>query len=82
MKEKIIKKKITDKKKNDDKNKKKKNKFKSNVIMIHYHYVFSSALNTNALFKIFKRITDLMSFIKALINSKITVNKTTTSSSL
>ena len=44
--------------------------------MIHYHYTFGSALNINALSEIFKKITNLMSFIKTLINSKITVNKT------
>ena len=44
--------------------------------MIHYHYAFDSALNTNALSEIFKRITDLMSFIKILINSKVIINKT------
>ena len=53
--EKITKKKMTDKKKNDDKNKRKKNKFKPDITMIHYHYAFSSALNTNALSEIFKK---------------------------
>ena len=75
MKEKIVKKKVTDKKKSDDKSKKKEDKFKPDVTMIHHHYAFSSALNTNALSEIFKRITDLMPFIKTLINSKIIINK-------
>ena len=35
----------------------------------------------NALSEIFKEITDLTSFVKALINSKVTVNKTTMPSS-
>ena len=78
--EKIVKKKITDKKGND-KSKKKKDKFKFNITMIYCHHAFDSALNTNALSETFKEITDLMSFVKALINNKITVNKTTTSSS-
>ena len=76
--EKITKKKVTDKKKDDDKSKRKENKFKPNIIIIHYHHAFNSALNMNALSEVLKRITDLMSFIKTLINSKITVNKTTT----
>ena len=80
MKEKIVKKKITDKKKNDDKNKKKENKFKSDIIIIHHHYAFNSALNMNVLLKALKKITDLMPFVKALINSKITINKVITSS--
>ena len=46
--------------------------------MIHCYYVFNSTLNMNALSKVFKEITDLMSFVKTLINSKITVNKATT----
>ena len=77
MEEKIIKKKVTDKKKGDDKNKGKKNKFKPDVTMIYHHYAFGSALNMNALSETFKEITDLMSFIKALIDNKITVNKAT-----
>ena len=75
MKEKIIKKKTTDKKKDDDKSKKKKDKFKSDIIMIYHHYAFGSALNMNALSEALKRITDLISFVKALINNKVTVNK-------
>ena len=78
MKEKIVKKKATDKKKNDDKNKEKKDKFKPNITMIHYHHVFNFALNINALSEIFKGIIDLMPFIKALLNSKVTVNKAIT----
>ena len=78
---KVVKKKVTDKKKDDDKNKKKEDRFKSDVIMIYHHHAFSSALNTNALSEAFKEITDLMLFVKTLINSKVTVNKTTTSSS-
>ena len=66
---------MTNKKKDDDKNKRKKNRFKSDIIMIYHHYAFSFALNMNALSEIFKRIIDLMSFVKILINSKITVNK-------
>ena len=76
MKEKITKKKTADKKKDDDKSKRKEDKFKPDITIIHYYYVFDSALNTNALPEAFKRITDLMSFVKALINSKVTVNKT------
>ena len=75
MKEKVVKKKVADKKKDDDKNKKKKNKFKPDIIIIHYHYTFGSALNTNALSEAFKEIIDLMSFVKALIDSMITINK-------
>ena len=75
MKEKIAKKKMTDKKKDDDKSKEKENKFKPDITIIYHHHAFSSALNMNALSKAFKGITDLMSFVKALINSKITVNK-------
>ena len=82
MKEKVVKKKTADKKKDDDKNKRKENKFKLNVIIIHHYYAFDSALNTNALSEAFKKITDLMSFIKALIDSKIIINKTTTPFSL
>ena len=82
MKKKVVKKKAADKKKSNDKNKGKKDRFKSDVIMIYHHYAFSSALNTNALSEAFKGITDLMPFVKALINSKVTVNKVTTSSSL
>ena len=73
--EKVAKKKTTDKKKSNDKNKRKKDRFKPDVTMIHCHHVFDSALNMNALPETFKRITDLMSFVKALINSKVTVNK-------
>ena len=80
MKEKVVKKKATDKKKDNDRNKEKENRFKSDVIMIYHHYIFGSALNTNALPEAFKEITDLMPFVKALINSKITINKTTISS--
>ena len=82
MEEKVAKKKTADKKKDDDKNKRKENRFKPDVIIIHCHHAFSSALNTNALSEAFKRITDLMSFVKALINNKITVNKITTLFSL
>ena len=82
MEKKIAKKKAADKKKDDNKNKKKENKFKPNIIMIHCYYAFNSALNTNALSEIFKRITDLTPFVKALINSKITVNKAATLSPL
>ena len=64
------------KKKGNDKNKKKEDRFKFDVTMIYYHHVFSSALNTNALSEVFKRITDLMSFVKALIDSKVIINKT------
>ena len=81
VKKKIIKKKTADKKKNDDKNKRKKDRFKSDVIMIHHYHAFSFALNINILSEVFKRITDLMSFVKALIDNKITVNKAITSSS-
>ena len=75
MKEKVVKKKVADKKKDDDKSKRKEDKFKPNVIMIHCHHTFSFALNMNALSKAFKRITDLMLFVKALIDSKVTINK-------
>ena len=68
---------MTNKKKNDDKSKRKKDKFKSDVTMIYYHHAFDFALNMNALPEAFKGITDLMPFVKALINSKITVNKAT-----
>ena len=81
MEEKIAKKKVTDKKKSNDKNKKKEDKFKPDVTMIHCHYTFSSALNMNALSEVLKGITDLMPFVKTLINSKVTVNKATTPSS-
>ena len=80
VKEKIIKKKAADKKKDNDKNKRKEDKFKSDVTIVHCHYTFNSALNTNALSKVFKGITDLMPFVKALINSKVIINKTTTPS--
>ena len=76
MKKKIIKKKTTDKKKDNDKNKNNKNKFKLNIIIIHHHYAFSFALNTNTLSEAFKKIINLMSFVKTLINSKIIINKT------
>ena len=82
MKEKVVKKKVADKKKNNDKNKEKKNKFKSDIIMIYCYHTFGSALNMSALSKVFKGITVLMSFVKALIDSKITVNKTIISISL
>ena len=73
MKKKIVKKKAADKKK--DNNNKKINKFKSDVTMIHHHYAFNSTLNTNTLSETFKKITDLMPFVKTLIDSKATVNK-------
>ena len=73
--EKVTKKKAADKKKYDDKSKKKENKFKFNVTIIHHHHAFSSALNTNALLKAFKGITDLIPVVKALIDSKVTINK-------
>ena len=73
---------MTDKKKGDDKSKRKEDKFKPDVTMIHYHYAFSSALNMNALSEALKEITDLMPFVKALINNKVTVNKATMPSSL
>ena len=76
MKEKVAKKKAADKKKSDDKNKKKEDRFKSDVTMIYYHYTFSFALNINALPEAFKKITNLMPFIKALINNKVIINKT------
>ena len=78
MKEKVVKKKTANKKKNNDKNKRKEDRFKPDVIMIYHHYVFSSALNMNVLSETFKGITDLMPFVKTLINSKVTVNKTIT----
>ena len=76
MEEKVVKKKAADKKKDDDKSKKKKDKFKPDVTIIHYHHAFDSALNTNALPEVLKGITDLMPFVKALIDSKIIINKT------
>ena len=79
--EKVAKKKVTDKKKDDDKNKGKEDKFKPDITIIHHHYAFSSALNTNALSEALKEITDLMPFVKALIDSKITINKAITLSS-
>ena len=81
VKEKVAKKKTADKKKGDDKSKKKKDKFKLNIIMIYHHHTFSSALNMYALPEALKGITNLMPFVKALINSKVIINKTTTSSS-
>ena len=39
-------------------------------------------MNTNALSEAFKKITDLMPFVKTLINNKVTVNKVITSFSL
>ena len=81
MEEKVIKKKAADKKKGNDKSKEKKKKFKSDIIIIYHYYTFNSALNTNALSEVFKEITDLMPFVKALINNKVTVNKIITSSS-
>ena len=79
--EKVAKKKAADKKKGDDKNKGKENKSKPDVTMIHHHHAFSSALNMNALPEVFKGITDLMPFVKALIDSKVTINKAITPSS-
>ena len=78
--EKVVKKKVANKKKGDNKNKGKKDKSKPDITMIHCHHAFGSALNTNALSEVLKGITDLMSFVKALINSKVTINKTTTPS--
>ena len=48
--------------------------------MIHHHYAFDFALNTNALTEVLKGITDLMPFVKTLIDSKVTINKATTPS--
>ena len=79
--EKIVKKKAADKKKGDDKNKGKENRSKPDVTMIHCHYAFGSALNMNALPEALKGITDLMSFVKALIDSKVIINKATMPSS-
>ena len=77
MEEKVVKKKAANKK-DDDKSKGKEDKFKLNITMIHHHHVFNSALSMNTLPEILKGITDLRPYIKALIDSKVTINKAIT----